>query len=355
MPVKRLEDLIFRHAARAIRHLARPALISADPALRLLYRQLSEEFQVAPPVVLHASAPELVAGYWHAARETYVVGPHGRAKREAVAAAVSEINHCPYCETVHAGLFAAAGGGGLASALPEEVRGARDWAAATLSPGSMVLRQPAVAPEEIPQIFGTAVIFHYTNRMVSLFLGQSPLPLPGMASPAGTRLAKRMMAVMGRRIAGYAASSGGAVIRRDAVLPADFAWARGAPHVAAGLAHFALAAEEAGAEDVPEPVRDLVLSHLTSWRGEAAPLSRGWLGAWTDPLDASLRPAARLALLTARAPWQIDDGLVAEFRRIAPGDRALVRTAGWAAFAAARRIARWFPLPAENPQSENAA
>ncbi|HHN66547.1 MAG TPA: carboxymuconolactone decarboxylase, partial [Thermopetrobacter sp.] len=132
MMMKRIENLIFRHAAQqGIRHLARPDLASDDPTLRAVYRQLAEEFQTAPPMTLHASAPALLAGYWHAAREAYVVNPAGRALREAVAAEVSRLNTCPYCQTVHAGMFAAAGGHKAEGA---DLRALRAWAAATLSP-----------------------------------------------------------------------------------------------------------------------------------------------------------------------------------------------------------------------------
>ena len=341
MLMKRIENLVFRHAAQqGIRHLARPDLGSDDPTLRALYRQLAEEFQTAPPMTLHASAPALLAGYWHAAREAYVVNPAGRALREAVAGEVSRLNTCPYCETVHAGMFAAAGG---QRAEGESLRAAREWAAATLAPGSAALTRPAIAPRDIPQIFATAMLFHYTNRMASVFLTDAPMPLPGMATRLGQRISARAMGLMARRIARHDAPPGQAAVQRRADLPAAFAWAQGAPHLAAGLAHFALAAEEAGQEALPEPVRALVLDHLATWQGEAPPLSRAWLAPLVAPLPLGQQPAARFALLVARAAWQVDDGLIEDLRRRGASDRALVQIAGWAAFAVARRVAEWFP------------
>jgi hypothetical protein len=50
--------------------------------------------------------------------------------------------------------------------------------------------------------------------------------------------------------------------------------------------------------------------------------------------------AARLALLAALASYQIDDGLVADFRRHYPDDATLVAALAWASLAAARRIGR---------------
>lgn len=342
MLMNRIENLVFRHAAQqGIRHLAKPDLDSNDPTLRAVYRQLATEFQTAPPMTLHASAPELLAGYWHASREAYVVNPGGRAMREAVAAEISQLNICPYCETVHAGMFAAAGGSELED---ESLRAARAWAAATLSPGRDALARPGFSPADIPQVFATAVVFHYTNRMVSLFLEEAPVPLPGMASRMGRAITERAMAMMARRIASHHASPGAAAVQRRADLPEAFTWAMGAPNVAAGLAHFALAAEEAGRESVPEPVRALVQEYLSAWTGGAPPLSRSWLEPFVEPLEPDQRPIARLALLTVSAPWQVDNTVIADFREAAPTDRALVQTAGWAAFAAAMRVGSWFPV-----------
>ena len=102
----------------------------------------------------------------------------------------------------------------------------------------------------------------------------------------------------------------------------------------------------AGAEAIPEGVRALVLTHLRGWQGEQSPLSRAWVEQEIAPLSKPMKPAARLCLLTIRAPWQVDGSLIADFRRINPGDRALIQTTAWAAFNATRHTAGWFaPLP----------
>lgn len=349
MLMKSIESVIFKQgASQAVRHLARPELNTQNPMLRSLFDQVNEEFALAPPLTIHAGDPELLAGYWHGAREAYVVGRAGRAKREAVAAMVSSLNGCPYCETVHSGMFAAASRGNLGtdSAMSPDVRAAQNWAASTLSPGSDALAYPTFEKEDIPQIFGTAAIYHYTNRMVSVFLDERPLPLRGMNTVWGRKIAQRFMAFIAPRMTRADIQPGKSAFGQAAELPREFAWANGQPHVAAGLAHFANACEKAGAEAVPESVRTLVLDHLAHWQGETPPLSRAWLEEATAPLIETHRPAAKLALLSARAPWQVDDHQIAGFRSQIPGDKPLLQTVAWAAFAATRRIAGWFPVPA---------
>jgi hypothetical protein len=50
---------------------------------------------------------------------------------------------------------------------------------------------------------------------------------------------------------------------------------------------------------------------------------------------------AAFALLTALASYQMDDSIVASFRRLRPKDDEMVSAAAWAAFAAARRVGSW--------------
>ncbi|MEK8107788.1 hypothetical protein NKG94_27185 [Micromonospora sp. M12] len=50
------------------------------------------------------------------------------------------------------------------------------------------------------------------------------------------------------------------------------------------------------------------------------------------------RAAARLALLTAVASYQVDEEVVGEFRRHHPDDGTLVDAAAWAAWSAAALI-----------------
>jgi hypothetical protein len=48
-----------------------------------------------------------------------------------------------------------------------------------------------------------------------------------------------------------------------------------------------------------------------------------------------------LALVIALASYQVDEGLVDDFRGTAPDDRTLVELASWASMAAARRVSTW--------------
>ena len=65
------------------------------------------------------------------------------------------------------------------------------------------------------------------------------------------------------------------------------------------------------------------------------------MGAVLAGLDDADKPAARLTLLTALAPYQIDENTIAAFRAQHPGDNKLIAATAWVSFTAARRVGTW--------------
>jgi hypothetical protein len=70
-------------------------------------------------------------------------------------------------------------------------------------------------------------------------------------------------------------------------------------------------------------------------------LSRAWVQTAIGDLSEPDAAAARLGLLTALAPHQIDDTVVAAYRSHEPSDRRLLALLAWSSAQAARRIGTW--------------
>jgi hypothetical protein len=213
------------------------------------------------------------------------------------------------------------------------------WASRTLAPDDPPLHAPPFAPPETAEHVGTAVAFHYINRMVNVFLPESPVPPPLRWFGALPR--RFLAATFGRRMVTRAPRPGVSSFLPDAPLPGDFRWAAGNPGVAGAFARAAAAVDEAGRVALPDSARELVARRLSMWRGEPPGLGRGWVDVAVSPLDARDRPLAALALLTALASYRVDRAVVEEFRGRRPTDADLVGAAGWAAFSAARRVGSW--------------
>jgi hypothetical protein len=203
------------------------------------------------------------------------------------------------------------------------------------------------SPHEGPEIIGTAVAFHYINRMANIFLGDSLLPVPLPSTLKG--LTYRL----------YAATEGKRVVRRllpgkslkflpQAQLPDDLDWAAFNPVIGHAFAGFAQIVEQAGSSILPEQVRTLVKKKVQAWNGETMGIGRRWVEDAVVELKQQDQAAARLTLLTALASYQVDSGIVEAFRRQYEGGRAdtgLIAATAWASLTAARRAGEWLALP----------
>jgi len=327
---------------------------TADGLTAQVYAQIKRDFgALVEPFTLHAPAPLLLAGLWVATRETELAGEVRRDLKEAVAATVSRINQCPYCVDAHTMMLHATAAHDAAAAISRKrddqiedptLQALVTWAAATRSPGDPTLLAPPFSEQEAPEIIGTAVAFHYINRMVSVFLSETPLPSDrGALKPVLKRMAGWYFSRAARRPKQVGASL---TLLPAADLPADLAWAAASPTVADAFARWTAVVEEAGQEALPADVRALVRERVEAWNGESTGLSRGWVEEAIVDLDEVDRSAARLALLTALASYQVDEGVIEVFRTQQPGDDKLIGATAWASFTAARRVGTWLQVPA---------
>jgi AhpD family alkylhydroperoxidase len=328
--------LFYKIAPRQVRYLRPLDYRNATGLARAAIEQMEQDFVVGPPITVHLPNPELMTGIWSMARECLAAGGTRRARGEVVAAAVSRLNTCPYCLDIHSSMLHSHG-------LPDaaEARAMAEWANATLTPGAGILAHPPFTPEEIPQMAGTALCFHYLNRMVNVFLESSPLLITrdGWMKQGAVRLSGRVL--RSRLVNQHVAPGRFLAGASEAALPPEFAWAAPNVHITGGILRFISAVEQAAEESVPPRVRECVAGHVEEWRGEG----RGPDGRWLDDAVVTLgdhqRPAARLALATALASWRVDEVLVADFRVHQPSDRDLINLTSWASSVAVRRIASW--------------
>jgi len=342
-----------RRSLDQVKYVQPTRLDEAGDAVSRVYRQVERDFgMLAPPVALHSPAPGPLAASWLMLRESLLAdGLVPRGTKEAVAAAVSLANSCPYCVAVHGatlqGLLgstaaAAVATGHLDSIGDPAVRAVARWA---LESGRAADQpaEPPFAREQAPEIIGVAVTFQYLNRMVNVFLDDSPLP-PAVPLPARRGVLRVLGRFLGATAEGRHQPGAALDLLPPAPLPPDLWWAAGSPHVAEAFARAAAAIELAGDRHVPAAVRDAVGTRLAGWDGQQLGLSRAWLADEVRQLPAAEQPSARLALLSALAAFQIDRSVIEEFRGVQPDDEALVATTAWASMAAARRVGGWLAI-----------
>jgi AhpD family alkylhydroperoxidase len=344
-------SLLARATRRAsldhFRHVTPVTARDATGLVAAVYHQIEAEFgMLAPPLALHAAAPETLAGCWLILREVMLVPALvDRPSKEAVAAAVSLANSCPYCVEVHGATLIGLLRGPDAHAIVADrvsqvsdlrLRALARWARSSGS-GEEFRHMPPFPLTLAPELIGAAITFHYINRMVNIFLHASPLPpVPAPALAVVRRGAARLLG----RLARVDLEPGRALdLLPAASLPPDLFWAAGQPHIAAALARAVAAIDRGGDRSVPEPVQHLVRQHLSDQPDTAQGIgSRSFLNEAVAGLPAPQRPIALLALLTALSSYRVSDGLIADCRDEGCDDEALIDITSWAAMAMARRI-----------------
>jgi AhpD family alkylhydroperoxidase len=339
-----------RRSLNQVRYVSPVQPGAAEGLVALVYQHVERDFgMLAPPVALHSPAPGPLAACWLMLRETLLVpGLADRAAKEAVAAAVSLGNACPYCVAVHAAAVrtllrepaaAEIAADRIAAIADPRLRGIAEWARMSGLVDHARARSAPFSAEQAPELVGVAVTFQYLNRMVNVFLGDSPLP-PAVPAAAG----RALMRMLGRIMVSAGPAGAAADLLPVAELPGDLSWASSSPRISSVFARAAAAIDRAGVDAAPPQVRELVLGELAGWDGHPQGPNRSWAFAAAARLAEPDRAAGRLALLTAFSAYQVTAPDIEDFRRARREDEALVGLTSWASLAAARRLGTWLRL-----------
>lgn len=333
---------------RQVKYVAPVPAEAATGLVAQVYAQVAEEMRlVVPPALLHSPVPEVLAGYWALMREPLLPSRRlDRGTKEAVAAAVSVATICPYCVDMHSVSMydvsteqyaEAVAGDRIDEIADPRLRAVTGWArtAHQLDDGEPL--PDFLSAVDRAELIGVVVAFHYLTRMVNVFLSSFLLP-PGLGPRSRRRFKQGISRVLRPTLRDDRRPGRSLELLPAAPLPADAGWATADQVVAAAVARAYRTFEAAGARSLSPRVRQLVLRRLADWRGEETGLSTAWCERTIAHLPEPERAAARLALLTALASYQVDEEVVEEFRRYRPDDASLVEAAAWASFAAARLI-----------------
>lgn len=323
------------------RYTAPPSPGAATGRVAEVYGQIARDFGIDRPVtfVVLSSAPEILAPAWALMRESLIAGPGTRTGKELAALGASLANKCPFCVDAHTLLLHATGDHALAERLargkaPEKEVQARmvAWGEATRVPGSPELTPLPFFVRHTAAYVGTALSFHFINRIVSALLTENLLP-------GNVQRFRTVRSLVGRSVARTVRrrlAPGTSLALLDGDAGPGPAWAAG---TTVGPAYAALrAAAMAGSSLLTESDQHLVRDTVAIWDGTHQPL------VWDALPGRADRPGARLALLAALAPYRITDEDVAAWKKPPYTDHCLVELIAYGAFTAVDRIERALPL-----------
>ena len=315
----------------------------ASGEVKEVYSQLKAEMgDVVEPISLHALIPNLLKGIWGILRETVIIEDATKRKtKEAVGAAVSSSNECPYCVDAHTIMIIGLQDKTVADAIVKRsiemisddyVRSVVNWSFNTRNFKSMTVTNPPFTMKEAPEIIGTAVFFHYLNRMVTIFLGPTILPLninflKGMMK---SMAAKMFAGVLNKEKEGHL---GGQLEEVK-----ELYWTKSNPRVQYVYTYFYNTVQELGVKYIPEEVRRLISNEVNNWDGEDL-MSTKELDALIDKISTRNQPLARMLYLTAFSPHRIQSYHFNEFKMFYAGkDEQILASLAWASLTASVKI-----------------
>ncbi|WP_371631045.1 carboxymuconolactone decarboxylase family protein [Streptomyces sp. NBC_00341] len=301
---------------------------SATGVVADVYAQMAKDFGIerASAFVVLAASPPLLTGAWALVRESLLAGRVSRTDKEVVAAGVSLANRCPFCVDAHTVLLHATGDHRLAETIARDEQPQDPAHRQLLSWGKDMSTPQPFPSTDAPEHIGTALSFHFINRVVSSLLTESMLPfglqrLRAVRSAAGRTLARTVRQEL-------ATGLSLPLLETEGEAPS---WAAG---TAIGTAFGALrTAAELGAGLLSEEDAAFVRESVAAWDG-VSPLPPH--GAVLP--DRAERPGARLALLAARAPYRITDEDVAAWLVPPFTDHCLVHLIAFGAIRAVGRV-----------------
>lgn len=300
-----------------------------------VYARLADDFGMARMAVFLtlSPAPAVLAGTWALLRESLLAGPGSRTGREVVALGVSLANRCPFCVAAHTTLLHATGDHRLAETVAAGGVPADPEHAALLR-WAKDRRVPAPFPaDQAPAYVGTALTFHFVNRIASSLLTENLLP----GNLQKSRLVRSVGGrAMSRTVRRQLPPGAGLDVLDGLPSSTEPAWAAGTP---VGTAYATLmAVAGTGGELLGEAARTAVTEAVAAWDGEHPPMGGDRLSGPLAGVPDDERPAARLALLAALAPYRVTDADVAAWRGAATTDEDLVRLVAFGAATATRHV-----------------
>ncbi|HAA16538.1 MAG TPA: hypothetical protein DCE41_34455 [Cytophagales bacterium] len=332
----------------SIYHIGSVKPKEASGLVKEVYQELKQEMgDVVEPVSLHALEPTVLREVWGMLREILLIDDHMlRREKEAVAAAVSSSNACPYCVDAHTIMVMGLDDAQTAKAIAKKdlslitdspLRGLLEWAFHTRDFDQLRPVENKYLGKALPELIGTVVFFHYLNRMVTLFLGATILP---MNVPMMKGMMKKMAAMMFSKVLktkkeGRTLADGETL---DLFQQYPMHWANSNTRVHYALAKAQQTTQALAKDYLPEEIRSFVVSQIQAWDGQDLESTREMEAALLK-VEEEYRDVARVLLHTAMCDYRVQGKDIQLLKEHFGGkDEAALVLTSWVSMVAAIEI-----------------
>ena len=336
-----------------LRHVGTVPSRRAQGLVATVYHQIQRDFFINGSLTSRSLVPEIFAATWAAGREAILVDDRpDRTTKEAMAAALSSIDDCPYCGDMLVSLVHAGDQRQAAMQIFEasedriddpRLRDRPAWDKVVATPAASVPASTPLATDQLPEAIATLMAMGDINRFSHIVTTGSPVDEPLGLGSVKCWAMRRFGDELRENHREPLSPGDDLRLLPDAELPPDMHRARANRRIVRTLAGWHEVIARQAAPCVDATVRHHVEARLAAWHGAAMPISRRRVEDEIVPLPAEARPVARLALLLAKAPYQVEDGVTAPVLAHAGSEEAFVRILSWRSYTAARRVAGLIP------------
>ncbi len=354
--IRAIRSAMLEQTAHAVKYLKVQGIKDAQGVVKKINQQTERDFLLAAPQSISTPSERVHAVRWAALREVFAVKTHvKRATKETLAAVVAQSNTCPFCEDVHGASVSATGDNIVAEAIvngtwqnlkDEKTKLLIEWGLNTRNSDASIIKNPPFSEIEAPEIIGTALTFHSINRLVNIFLTESPMP-GILGSKLLKKLALRIASMtMFKSMVEKNVKAGDALqfIENHAVQE-HLHWAQAVPAYAKVLAAEEFLLTKIEQDLIPSVSGKLLKEKVSRWQGEEMPMGKAWLSDILKDLDENEKPIAKMMFLAAFAPYTVTENDINEFRKVKPSDEELVEVCFWAIQILTNRIGEWLVKP----------
>ena len=304
----------------------------ATGLVKRIYRQMNQENAgVHGPFLIHSSVPNLLAGIWALFRETQIASTVPRVDLETIALVIAEQNQCPWCIEAHS----------TALANTSQNQEIAQWAKAAQNPDDPALKNPPFKPEQMSEYVAVVLLWQYINRMSNALLIDSAWVAFGQFKQPYLKLMSWVFEKFVLTKPNKAGLSLEFLETHD--LPKHLEFMQNT-NIAAALSHLHHTLQTAIDTALPVTVQIFALQKIKEWRGQHMGLSRQWVNEMVKDLSDEHQASAKLVLLTAFAAYQLEQGIVDQYRKYYPDNAALLTATAWASYHAATRVAGWVKI-----------
>jgi len=326
-----MKNLIIRKLAK-VHRIEYVSPNKADGQIKKIYDQANKELGLAAdPLLLHSGSADFLELFYTLGREILLVKNNlARITKDFIATVVSKENKCPYCEDVHTISVNSIDNNISFKPLFNDRANSRREQKSIMD----LLKEKFdidLSAEGLEEAYSVILYFHYTNRMVNVFVDGTHLPDNFLG-----KIYEWLGKVFLRKYVNFKLQTG-LYNTVNQIGYNSYDWIHKNQIIKNRLISMDEYLSDRIHEILSADLISLLQQMLSEWDGQPMPLSGKWLTDSLRKINEENKDIATLMLLVAFASYRVTDELINTLIKKGFNNSAILFITGWSALEAAKR------------------